>query len=205
MHAFLLIGTSNEKIGLKINDLSEKLNAKQVDFPIGKIDDVRNLNSFVRLSFDKPTLIVSKNIDGATEEALNAFLKNLEEPQDNIYFALTSSSTRRVLPTIVSRCEIIKTSIDKSKNDVEDKESESFYKMTTGQKLKYIDTIKNKDKAIELVKNMANFFHNNLQGNVLEYDIAANNIEACLKTYSRLKANGNVNLQLTNFVINLKK
>src|SRR3989344_8472809 len=105
MHAFLLIGNSGWE------DLAKKLNAKIMPFPIQKIDDVRSLNSLIRLTFNEPTLVVCENIHEATEEALNAFLKNLEEPQTNIYFGLTAPSVRKVLATIVSRCQIIKLSI----------------------------------------------------------------------------------------------
>ena len=107
MHAYLLI-SQNSNLKPQIDDLAKKLHAKIMDFPLVKIEDVRNLNNLIRLSFAEPTLIVSENIHEAGEEALNAFLKNLEEPQENIYFVLTAPSVRKVLPTIVSRCQIVK-------------------------------------------------------------------------------------------------
>ena len=107
MHAYLLI---NQDLNVKsqIEDLAKKLNAKMLSFPIVKVEDTRNLNDLIRLSFNEPTLIICERINEAGDEALNAFLKNLEEPQENIYFALTAPSVRKVLPTIVSRCEIVK-------------------------------------------------------------------------------------------------
>ena len=103
------ISSRNLKWQTATDNLAKKLHAKILEFPLSKIDDVRSLNNLIRLSFDEPTLVVSENIHEATEEALNAFLKNLEEPQENIYFVLTAPSTRKVLPTIVSRCEIVKS------------------------------------------------------------------------------------------------
>jgi len=153
------------------------------------------------LSFQEPTLIVCENINDAGEEALNAFLKNLEEPQDNIYFALTAPSIRKVLPTIVSRCEIIK--VLSTKYSVLSEDTERFMKKTTGEKLAFIDKIKDRNKAIEFAENTVNFLHGTLHENDVKYDIQAKNIEAAEKTLSGLKANGNVNLQLTNMTINI--
>jgi hypothetical protein len=45
------------------------------------------------------------SLDGASEQALNALLKVLEEPPDSARFILTA--TRPVLDTIVSRCHVI--------------------------------------------------------------------------------------------------
>jgi DNA polymerase III delta prime subunit len=152
-------------------------------------------------------LIVCRDIHNAGEEALNAFLKNLEEPQENIYFALTAPSTRKVLPTIVSRCEVIRLIVTLRDNNLQfiinNEEAEKFIKLTTGEKLAYIDKIKDREKAIELAENLVNFLHSGLHENTVKYSVQAKNIEVAQKTLSGLKANGNVNLQLSNMVINL--
>jgi DNA polymerase III delta prime subunit len=171
-----------------------------MEFPLVKIDDVRSLNNLIRLTFNEPTLIVCQNIHEAGEEALNAFLKNLEEPQENIYFALTAPSTKKVLSTVVSRCQVMKIANEKVQTD--DKNAEEFMKMTTGEKLAYIDKIKDRNRAIEFAESLVNFLHSELHTNGVKYSYQAQKLEAIIKTLSRLKANGNVNLQLSNFVIN---
>lgn len=160
-----------------------------MEFPLAKIEDVRNLNNLLRLSFSEPTLIVSENIEGATEEALNAFLKNLEEPQPNIYFALTAASVRKVLPTIVSRCQIIK--VQSTKYRVQSEDVEQFLDMNPSQKLAFFDKIKDRNKAIEFIESLIFFLHE-------KKDLT--NMELLIKTLTRLKANGTVNLHLTNLV-----
>jgi DNA polymerase-3 subunit delta' len=199
MHAFLLVGTNNEELKTKTKELAHRLRAKIMEFPLVKIDDVRSLNNLIRLSFNEPTLIVCNNIHEAGEEALNALLKNLEEPQENIYFALTTPTTRKVLPTIVSRCEVIKVKGQESKGDRN--EMEHFLKLTTGEKLAYVDKIKDRDKAVEFVVNAIAFLHSQLQNKMIKYSSQVKLIEEAEKTLSRLKANGNVNLQLTNLII----
>ena len=200
MHAYLLI-SQNSDINSDIEKLAKKVNAKVVEFPLLKIDDVRNLNNLIRLSFDKPTLIVCKNIHEAGEEALNAFLKNLEEPQENIYFALTAPFVRKVLPTVVSRCQIIRI-INNSQFVIDNEEVEKFLKLGVGEKLSYIDKIKDRASAMEFAENMVNFMHRSLHKNEVKYSAGAENIKLAVKTLSGLKANGNVNLQLSNFAVN---
>jgi DNA polymerase III delta prime subunit len=203
MHAFLLVGPGDFQ--QKISSLAKNLKAKVMEYPLQKIEDARNLNSLVRLSFDEPTLILIPGIHEATEETLNAFLKNLEEPQDNVYFALTAPSTRKVLPTIVSRCQIIRISNYSGVAGKQiDEEIEKFLALTTGEKLNYIDKIKDREKAIILAENTVNLLHGKLHSDQVKYGVMAKNIEAATKTLTGLRANGNVNLQLTNMVINLK-
>lgn len=50
-------------------------------------------------------------LDGAerlTEEAANSLLKSLEEPPEHARFLLTTSQLSQCLPTIVSRCQVIR-------------------------------------------------------------------------------------------------
>ena len=192
MHAFLIIGNNGGDLKNEAEKLAKKLQAKILEFPLVKIEDVRSLNSLIRLSLTETTLVVSENIHEATTEALSAFLKNLEEPQENLYFALTAPTARKVLPTVVSRCQIIKI---KSQNpEIKNEDSiKRFLKATTGQRLAFFDKIRDRDEAISLVENLIFYLHE--KGELT-------GMEILLKTLTGLKANGNVNLQLTNLVIN---
>ena len=44
-------------------------------------------------------------VENMTEEAINAILKFLEEPKDNVYAFLTTNNENSVLQTIISRCQ----------------------------------------------------------------------------------------------------
>lgn len=206
MHAYLFTGNDNLNLKTQISKLAEELNAKILEYPLVKISDVRNLNDFLKLSFKEPALIVCRDIHEAGEEALNAFLKNLEEPQENIYFALTSPSIKKVLPTIVSRCQVVK--VLSTQYSVLNEDVEKFMTLSIGGKLNYIDKFKDRNLAIEFVENTIAFMHQTLHSDgssrekELKYGVNVNNIRLALKTLSGLKANGNVNLQLSNFVIN---
>ncbi|HUC94579.1 MAG TPA: hypothetical protein VMR19_01045 [Candidatus Saccharimonadales bacterium] len=201
MHAYLFVGREITNDKSQIANLAEKLHAKIMEFPLVKIDDVRSLNNLIRLSFNQPTLIVCQNIHEAGEEALNAFLKNLEEPQENIYFALTAPSTRKVLPTIVSRCQIIR--IRNEELRIKNDGTEEFIKLSTGQKLAFVDKIKDREKAIELAESLVNFLHSQLHLEKIDYSKVTKNLEIAGQTLANLKANGNISLQLTNLSISL--
>ena len=45
--------------------------------------------------------------DRITVQAQNAFLKNLEEPPKHSYFILSSGNPKSLLPTVISRCQLI--------------------------------------------------------------------------------------------------
>lgn len=203
MHAFLLAEPEIYKsTNLQISNLATKHKAKQLPFEMQKIDDVRALRKLVKLTFSQKTAIVIQNIDTATIEAQNAFLKNLEEPQENLIYILTASNINNVLPTIQSRCEIIQ--IRNPKNDREagystlNKLKIQILKFQTSDinyKFEHINKIKDRGEALEFVKNLTFFDH---QENNFD------NQENYLHTLKNLKANGNVALQLSNMLVKMK-
>jgi len=201
MHAYLIVGESQEEKEKKVKELTNKLKAKTFEFPINKIADTRELRTITKLSFSEITAITISDIDNATEEALNAFLKNLEEPQENLYYILTASGARNVLPTIVSRCEVIK--LQGTKTVTTDEEIKKFLNLTTGKKLLYIDKIKDRGLAKEFVQDLIEFSHFNLLNSDSDKVKTANVLEILVKTLNNLKSNGNVGLQLANMVISM--
>jgi|TARA_B110000027_G_scaffold122070_1_gene136747 DNA polymerase-3 subunit delta' len=79
-------------------DLNEE--KKNID-----INQIRNLNLILnKSSFDnRPRLVLIDNIELLNINAVNALLKVLEEPNDNIYFILINNN-KKILPTLKSRC-----------------------------------------------------------------------------------------------------
>lgn len=200
MHAFLFI-SQNSDFENEIEKLSKKLHAKIFEYPLQKIEDVRELNKLIRLTLSEPTLVVAKNIQNAGIEALNAFLKNLEEPQENVYFALTATSVRKVLPTVVSRCQIIRLKTQDAR--LNDENAEKFMKLTIGEKLAYIDKIKDRDKATEFAENLVKYVHSQIHSGKGDYPNLSKNAQVSTNALIKIKANGNISLQLTNLVISL--
>lgn len=201
MQAFLIIGFAKETAATA-SSLAKKLKAKLLNFTVTKIEDVRALNSFVGLTVSEPTAVLIENIDRATTEALNAFLKNLEEPQENLYYLLTARVEGAVLPTIASRCQIIRINREqKLENQI--KEILRFLKMGRGEKLAYVDKLKKREETIAFLENFIYAGHELLHQAKKKHLLLAGYLKVASLTLTRIKANGNVNLQLTNFVVSL--
>ena len=73
------------------------------------VEQVRDVVSDVTLApiqADKKIYILGR-IDRMSDSAANAFLKTLEEPPEDAVLILLASSRESVLPTIVSRCQVV--------------------------------------------------------------------------------------------------
>ena len=74
-----------------------------------KIDQIRELQRELSLSpHESPYRVVLLcNFERATTSAANALLKTLEEPAEQVVIILTALDPSRLLPTIVSRCQML--------------------------------------------------------------------------------------------------
>lgn len=197
MHAFIISSRSINNEELTVNNFAATQKAKIVPFILQKIEDVRELKKMVKFSFSERTAIVINDIDKITIEAANAFLKNLEEPTKNIIYILTANNLSNVLPTIISRCEVVKTTSNELR--VTSEETKQFLKLSINQKLDHVGKIKDRNEAIVFIEELLFYVSSDLTRN----STLANLCENCLQTISALRANGNVSLQLTNFVVKM--
>lgn len=88
------------------------LNIVQADAvgSILKIDEIRELQHVLSLGpyEAKWRIALLLRFEEANQNAQNSLLKTLEEPADKVKLLLTASSENAVLPTISSRCEVIR-------------------------------------------------------------------------------------------------
>ena len=75
-----------------------------------KVDQIRELQHGLALSpYDaKYRIALILRFEDANPHAANALLKTLEEPPSQVTIILTAESAERLMPTIVSRCEVIR-------------------------------------------------------------------------------------------------
>jgi DNA polymerase III subunit delta' len=75
-----------------------------------KVDQIRELQSSLSLSPYEAQYRVALllRFEEAHISAQNAFLKTLEEPPPRVILLVTAESAERLLPTVVSRCEVIR-------------------------------------------------------------------------------------------------
>jgi len=89
--------------------------------PVIKISQIRELQNFLsyRPSVGKIKAAIIDNVEVMTNSAQGCLLKTLEEPPGNSLLILVSSQPETLLPTIYSRCEVVKFS-QVSSNEIKD-------------------------------------------------------------------------------------
>lgn len=72
------------------------------------VDDIRNLIDQVRIppQVGKYKVYIIDEVHMLSQAAFNAFLKTLEEPPKHAIFILATTEKRKIIPTILSRCQI---------------------------------------------------------------------------------------------------
>lgn len=72
------------------------------------VDDIRNLTEQVRFAPQVGTyrVYIIDEVHMLSQAAFNAFLKTLEEPPAHAIFILATTEKHKILPTILSRCQI---------------------------------------------------------------------------------------------------
>lgn len=78
-----------------------------------KIGEIRSLQHELSLTnpYGNKRVVVLGDIDKMTREAQNAFLKLLEEPQTQVVFILLAKKLKSILPTIISRAQLVRFSV----------------------------------------------------------------------------------------------
>ncbi|MDH6356001.1 DNA polymerase-3 subunit gamma/tau [Dysgonomonas sp. PH5-45] len=90
----------NEQRSLNIHELDAASN--------NSVDDIRSLIDQVRIppQIGKYKVYIIDEVHMLSSAAFNAFLKTLEEPPHHAIFILATTEKHKILPTILSRCQI---------------------------------------------------------------------------------------------------
>lgn len=94
-----------ETEGEVASDAEKKKASRQI-----RIDQIRALEDFVFVAGHRSgaRVVVLEPAEAMNPAAANSILKILEEPPATVYFIFVSSKWRRLLPTILSRCRVLK-------------------------------------------------------------------------------------------------
>ena len=103
----LKINTNNHSYKLSLNKSNPNLILVDVNVD-KKMIDINQIRELIlnlnKSSFnDKPRFVLIDNIEFLNINSVNALLKVLEEPNQNIFFILINND-KKVLPTLKSRC-----------------------------------------------------------------------------------------------------
>ena len=178
-----------------------------------KISQVRQLQKNLNLkpySADYKVVLI-KDAEKITLPAQHALLKTLEEPPANSIIILTIQSKDLLLPTIVSRCQVIRLKDNKNINDQIDEKGKDFLfeqinnlvKASAGQRLLMAEKIsKDKEQTIEFCqKQLLAWRLLMLQKNSFSRKKIVQNLHQIQQALMLLKSNVNHKLVLENLLI----
>ncbi len=103
------IEACNECESCKAFNNNTSLNISELDAASNNsVDDIRNLIEQVRIppQIGKYKIYIIDEVHMLSQQAFNAFLKTLEEPPKHAIFILATTEKHKILPTILSRCQI---------------------------------------------------------------------------------------------------
>ena len=110
------------------------------------VDDIRNLIDQVRYppQYGKYKIYIIDEVHMLSQSAFNAFLKTLEEPPSYAIFILATTEKHKVIPTILSRCQIYDF------NRIETSDITNHLKLIAKK-----EGIKTEDEALHLISQKA--------------------------------------------------
>ncbi len=108
--ARILAKTINEiEAGNQAEDTDFSFNIFELDAASNNsVDDIRNLTDQVRIppQTGNYKVYIIDEVHMLSQSAFNAFLKTLEEPPKHAIFILATTEKHKIIPTILSRCQI---------------------------------------------------------------------------------------------------
>lgn len=113
-----------KKLIFNIDDIENNISVRilrPIDNLIDK-DQILNLQEFLStMSFDGYyKLFFILNAGLMNEQSVNKLLKVLEEPNEKVVGFLISDNLNELLPTLISRCQVLKNDIDASNVEVDE-------------------------------------------------------------------------------------
>jgi DNA polymerase-3 subunit gamma/tau len=110
------------------------------------VDDIRSLIEQVRIPPQKGSykVYIIDEVHMLSTAAFNAFLKTLEEPPQHAIFILATTEKQKIIPTILSRCQIFDF------KRISPKDAQDYLKVIAGR-----EGVDAEDKALHLIAQKA--------------------------------------------------
>lgn len=199
-HAYLLFGSIDKEI------LREVFQTKKPDFftieeiPI-KINHIRELTHWLNLKphSSKIKLAVLCEVENLTLEAANSLLKALEEPPESTVLILQAFKKEKILPTIISRCQIIREEKKPAKEISRNYLSEGkIANMSIKERFDYVNKLSEEKKNLSKILNL---WEQNFRQKMLDGNDVREILKQISKTRSLLLTNSSVKLLLENLIL----
>lgn len=131
-----------------------------------KLDDVREVikGMYLRPNNGKIKIYIFNNSQNLRVESSNALLKSIEEPSSYSYLIFTTTNAYSLLPTIRSRCQIIKLNNSRDENNIDQRKLGEILSNIIDGKLEYYYKNKNffethKEEKKDLFDSIIMFFN----------------------------------------------
>lgn len=181
-----------------ITTLSIETSVKQNTQSIG-IEDIKQMQKkvFLKPIKSEQKAIIIDEAELLTIEAQNALLKILEEPPAHTFIILSTTTKETLLPTILSRCQIMQLAEETNKiSDKEKTELQTFIqelpKWGIGERLKKAEQLaKDKEKAITWVAKLILVLREKMlqNKNTLSYATLIHNFQTLYTTLKTTNVN----------------
>lgn len=173
MIARLLISKSPGAVALEIEKILKQAEIKNphpdlLYFPFSSklgIAEARKIKEHFSLKpySAKGRVVILEDASALTPEAQNALLKTLEEPPTEAILILGAPSDSKLLPTILSRCQVIRVQgtadrVENNENEYE-KDIEKLLKSDIEERFEYIEKCKERQ---EFFQSLVTYFHQHL-------------------------------------------
>lgn len=150
--------------------------------PKVKINEIRELKKQLSQKFGTNRRLFVLQ-DSLTTEAQNALLKSLEERPEGVFILMGVSSVERLLPTITSRCHIVRLDqTEMFKKDTELIISDSLEYRDVYKLLQEFNFASDNDQFTSLLMRLRNYINSSLvQGMNVDEKILKSYITLCLQ------------------------
>ena len=175
------------------------------------VDDIRNLVEQVRFAphMGRYKIYIIDEVHMLSASAFNAFLKTLEEPPPYAIFILATTEKHKIIPTILSRCQIFdfnRIKVDDIAKHLQsiaakeniDAEYEALHVIAQKADGALRDALSMFDQIVSFAGNAVTYKHAIDNLNILDYDyyfritdqVMEGNIPATMLTFDEILANG---------------
>ncbi|MFC1653234.1 hypothetical protein ACFL1M_00100 [Patescibacteria group bacterium] len=212
MHSHLIISPSKQALEIA-SQISPQEIKSGIDVFISNdegslgIEAIRNLKIFLQKKpFEKDYQIVYiESAERLTVPAQNSLLKTLEEPPPNCIIFLTTTSSDKLLPTVISRCQIHRNKREIKKVDNSNDFKTTYKEILSSSVSQKVSIAQEhaypKDKTKILLQNAIELFRKMLYQNPTNE--IKNNLKIAQKSLLRIQQNVDPRLTIEHFFINL--
>jgi DNA polymerase-3 subunit gamma/tau len=206
-----------KEIGCSVDDIYEMDGASNRG--INEIREIRDSVDILPLSSEYKVYIIDE-VHMLTKDAFNALLKTLEEPPKHVIFILATTEKEKLLPTIISRCQVfdfknpdletlVKLIISVTKKESAEIEEDAALEIAKKGNGSFRDTLSNLQKVLSIlsgkikkedVQKIFGYNFENLENEFL-IAMAEKNKEKVFEKYFELRKNNfDTNIFLNNLI-----